>query len=46
MKCYSCGEYDGITEHHGHDRHDDCPDENSACHSYCPNCDNGLCEAC
>ena len=46
MKCYSCGEYDGVTEHHGHDADEtDCLDL-GPCHSYCPNCDYGLCEEC
>lgn len=43
QKCYACGEYDGITIHHGHDPEvTDCP-EDGACHSYCLNCDNGTC---
>lgn len=40
MRCYSCGEYDGITIHHGHGDEDDCTER---CHSYCRNCDYGTC---
>lgn len=40
MRCYACGEYDGITIHHGHTEEEDCADR---CHSYCRNCDYGTC---
>ena len=49
MKCYSCGEYDGVTLHHGHDEIEtDCynDDGETMCHSVCGNCDHGLCELC
>lgn len=46
MRCYSCGEYDGIPiDHNTVD--EDHPDYDEAkVHSYCTNCDYGLCPAC
>ena len=47
IKCPRCGEYEGIWIHH-HDG-DECPDRepgDTTCHTYCKNCDNGICEKC
>lgn len=43
MRCPRCGEYDVITVHHDHlEDESDCL-EDGPCHSYCRNCDNGIC---
>lgn len=43
MRCPSCGEYDVETCHHHYttDSEEECTE---SCHSFCRNCDYGICE--
>lgn len=46
MRCPSCGEYDGTwIDHNTVDEEDPGYDETKT-HTYCRNCDYGICEAC
>lgn len=47
MRCPACGEYEGMWVHHGHeDGDDEACEQNQMCHTYCTNCDYGVCELC